>query len=436
MNDQTHAWAAATIYRVRTLRQKGWHWWHQCGEPLVLSGLLLVAATLPLLVLLEWLSLQAGLRAIFALAWLAGLLLLPRLPRLLHQEHRRLTALAGVLLAALALLLIGQSGDLALPAGASPDPLAATAPHTIARLLDNGTPTGGVRALPLQQEEVELTFKSPPRISRAMFAHLLQTATGTDRPSPAAPFADQLYDILLDYELDPAVALAFFAQESQFCTTGVCSSHNMHSWGGNRAAYNPQRSAGIVRSRYGPFVSYASWEDGLRDWCELILYRYVGRGLDTVAKAIPVYAPAFDGNNPDLYINNVRRRVSVWRGRDPGPTASPPAPAYTDLRTALLVETFEASGLEYHPTWAFHHYVLNEARAGRPVGSPISGSYRIRVGAEEYAIQVFALDTLYTPLAKIEDETNWNDVRRLSDLLRQWHHASGNTPPVPGDGRP
>jgi hypothetical protein len=28
------------------------------------------------------------------------------------------------------------------------------------------------------------------------------------------------------------------------------------------------------------------------------------------------------------------------------------------------------------------------------------------------------MDTIYTPLASPEEETNWNDVRRLSDLLR------------------
>ena len=83
------------------------------------------------------------------------------------------------------------------------------------------------------------------------------------------------------------------------------------------------------------------------------------------------------------------------------------------------METFRANELEYHPGWAFHKYMLDEARAGRPLGTPVDKSRIITVGDKQFAVQAFALDTLYTPLAEEESETNWSDVRRLSDLIKQ-----------------
>jgi hypothetical protein len=93
------------------------------------------------------------------------------------------------------------------------------------------------------------------------------------------------------------------------------------------------------------------------------------------------------------------------------------AHSYDDLETGLVTEMFRSTDLEYNSEWAFHRYMLDEARAGRPLGSPLSESRYITVGGQRYAIQTFALDTLYTPLADVESDTNWSDVRRLSDLL-------------------
>ncbi len=383
-------------------------WWQQRGEPLVLSVLVGVALTLPLLWLAGLITPQQGMGVLLGLLWVAGLLLLVRLPRLLRQERARTLTLA----------VLGGGSLLGL--------LIAPTAHTLARPAPPAAVEGAPPAAPLAQDASSgsLTLKSPPRISREMFAQLLYQGTGGGGPSPAAPEAEKLYDISVSYELDPAVALAFFAQESQFCTTGICASHDMHSWGGQRAAFRPERSAGIVHSSlYGAFVSYANWEDGVHDWCELILYGYVGRGLDTVAAAIPVYAPEFDNNDPAVYINNVHRRVAVWRGQDPGPVFVD-RHVYDTLEEGLVTETFLASDLEYHPSWAFHSFMLNEARAGRPLGSPLGESLRITANGQKYVMQTFALDTIYTPLADVESETDWSDVRRLSELFNA-------PPPVP-----
>jgi hypothetical protein len=380
-------------------------WWRQSGEPLFLSAMFFAAITLPFAAAAGLLSLRQIWQVALALVWLSGVLMLPRLIGFLRHGYRRSVALAliggGSLLAVLAL----QPGDVSRAGRGWQMP-----------------PERAASVVLLQQDQAQdagsLTFKAPPRISREMFAQLLQQGTGGGGTSPAAPEADRLYDILLDYELDPAVALAFFAQESQFCTTGICASHDMHSWGGQRAAHKPERGTEIVQARSGPFVSFASWEEGLRDWCELILDNYVGRGLDTVARAVPVYAPAFDGNNPDAYIDSIQRRVAIWRGQDPGVITDQAKHTYNSLEHGLLTETFMANNLDYNPTWAFHNYMVDEARAGRPLGSPMGESRHITVGGQRYVIQPFALDTLYTPLADVESDTNWGDVRRLSDLMR------------------
>lgn len=76
------------------------------------------------------------------------------------------------------------------------------------------------------------------------------------------------------------------------------------------------------------------------------------------------------------------------------------------LREALLTETYRQAGATYRPDWAFHQLArtLN-------IGAPLSGAYQIQVEGAQYAIQVYALDTLFNLVP------NWSQVRRMSDLL-------------------
>lgn len=371
-----------------------YEWWHRTGEPLSLSILVGATATLVLLVMLDLIAWHVGVQAMLAVAWLVGVLMLPRLLALLRHERTRLLVGGAVIVAALLFAVKGNAAELSLL------PAPALAPELAGIAL-------------LQDESV--SFVAAPRISKTAFVRLLQRGNGGG-PSPAAPNGEELYDIIVSYGIDPAVALAFFAHESQMGTTGVTSSQDLHNWGGQRGAYNGQRVAGRIMVNGKPFVRFASWQDGVRDWCELILYRYVRRGLDTVAEAVPVYAPSSDNNVPEAYINTIHRMVAVWQGRTPPPPANLPH-IYSDLPVALLTETFLAAGVDYHPDWAFHRYAMDEAKAGRPLGSPLGESRRITVGSNQFVVQAFALDTLYTPLAAVESQTNWSDVRRLSTML-------------------
>jgi hypothetical protein len=146
-----------------------------------------------------------------------------------------------------------------------------------------------------------LTFKSEPRISESVFAHILES-----NHSPAAPFAAALYVTPILFGIDPAIALAFFAHESSFGKSGIAT--RSKNWG------NIRKSQGRAIHHAEGFAFYRSWEDGLRDWSSLINRVYIeARGLTTVGKALPVYAPAFDKNRPAAYALAVCSMVARWQ---------------------------------------------------------------------------------------------------------------------------
>lgn len=147
-----------------------------------------------------------------------------------------------------------------------------------------------------------MQFVVAPRISAAQFARVLTRAQ-----SPAAEAAAELYAIVAGADLDPAIALAFFAHESTYGKYGVA--RRSRNWG------NLRRGARAYAIE-GGFGFYHSWADSLRDWCDLIRERYVARGLNTVEAAIPVYAPSSDGNAPARYIAQVRQLVAAWQAAE------------------------------------------------------------------------------------------------------------------------
>ncbi|NWF78939.1 MAG: glucosaminidase domain-containing protein, partial [Chloroflexi bacterium] len=244
--------------------------WRARGEALVITVLALVGLSLPPLLVLELLTPRQAARGAVVLAWAAASLLLLRLPALLRCARRRV-----------ALLTVGAL------AGA------------------------GLALTPAAEAQGGLSFRAAPRISQGAFSQILANAG-----SPAAPHADELYAIIVAYGLDPAVALAFFQHESQYCTTGACARGDLQNWGMLRRAIRPGRSVGTAQG----FARYVSWQEGVRDWCELIL-GYINRGMDTVEKAVPVYAPQSDGNVPAAYIGAIRRQVAAWAGRAVGEPA-------------------------------------------------------------------------------------------------------------------
>ncbi|NTU81883.1 MAG: N-acetylmuramoyl-L-alanine amidase [Chloroflexales bacterium] len=85
--------------------------------------------------------------------------------------------------------------------------------------------------------------------------------------------------------------------------------------------------------------------------------------------------------------------------------ANTTSPAEARLREALLAVTYGQAGQTYHPDWAFH-----QLARGYAIGAPLSGSYQITQDGTAYALQVYALDTLYNVVPR------WSDVQRMSFL--------------------
>lgn len=249
---------------------------------------------------------------------------------------------------------------------------------------------------------MSLSMVNAPRISKGLFVEVLREAA-----SPAADVAEQCYDIVTGYGLDPAVALAFFRHESTYGRHGVAA--RSKNWGN-------LRRGGRAREHIGGFAYYDTWCDSLLDWCELIRYRYVEElGLDTVAKVLYRYAPPVE-NDTAHYVARVEGYIHDWVARDPHIGAEDEN--LERLRDALFRASYERAGGKYHPEWAFHQYAEEQALQ-QPLGAPLGDSYYLEVAGQKYAIQVYALDTLYTPVSDPAENTDWGVVRRMTDLQEE-----------------
>ncbi|HEY0754965.1 MAG TPA: glucosaminidase domain-containing protein [Ktedonobacteraceae bacterium] len=126
--------------------------------------------------------------------------------------------------------------------------------------------------------------------------------------SPTAGMGQSLYNLGIQYGIDPVYAVAFFMHESQFGTTG--EARVTLSLGNERCI--PDRAC-IDKNR-GGYAQMNSWQDGFEHWYKLIRNLYVAQwGLVTVDQIIPRYAPNSDGNNEKEYIATLKREVDFWR---------------------------------------------------------------------------------------------------------------------------
>jgi hypothetical protein len=155
--------------------------------------------------------------------------------------------------------------------------------------------------------DASYTVTGAPTIS-ADFIDRVLSAYG----SPAAGTGQSLYDLGMQYGIDPVYALAFFLHEDSFGETGIGAVN--HSLGNIRCSNGYTCQSG--------FRSYATWQDGYQDWYNLILNGYVkgqitdsivGHPCMTVDEIVPVYAPSSDQNDVASYIAAIHRAVQTWR---------------------------------------------------------------------------------------------------------------------------
>lgn len=122
--------------------------------------------------------------------------------------------------------------------------------------------------------------------------------------SPASGKGQILYNDGVKAGINPAYALAFFLEESDFGTKGVATV--THALGNIRA------NAG--EAQYKGYRLYKTWEEGFADWYKLIAEKYVGEWhLSTVDQIIPIYAPSSDNNDVNQYIRTIKIAIERWR---------------------------------------------------------------------------------------------------------------------------
>lgn len=153
-----------------------------------------------------------------------------------------------------------------------------------------------------------LAVKGAPTISAAQIEAVLK-----EWNSPAQGQGQNIYNLGLKYQINPAILLAFFIQES-----GAGSNR---AWAGRKPDGTYTYNIGNIICTdgwrcYGRFRDYNSWTEGIEDWYKLIDELYVGEWQrTTVDEIIPKYAPAADNNDESVYINSVKRLVESWQGK-------------------------------------------------------------------------------------------------------------------------
>jgi hypothetical protein len=156
----------------------------------------------------------------------------------------------------------------------------------------------------VSQDSGTYSLVGTPSIAQATINQILCAAG-----SPACGTGDVLYQLGITYGIDPIYPLAFFKHESTFGRFGIAATN--HGLGNIRCI-------GYSFCLNG-YRAYHTWEQGYKDWYELLKYGYINGNVSphcpclTVAQIIPVYAPESDNNNETAYIRDVETSVSTWR---------------------------------------------------------------------------------------------------------------------------
>jgi hypothetical protein len=162
--------------------------------------------------------------------------------------------------------------------------------------------------------DLDFSIYSDPTISEAFFAaHLIADGSPLLDENPSTHFWWTLitgYSSPLGVPLNPAFVLAMIHKESVCGSVPgevLLSSHNpgnirVEDWG--------RQDGSITTDCCGVFGTYASYEDGMRDECELWDLG-IYRGL-TISQAINIYAPPSENDTVE-YITQLCDRLRTWR---------------------------------------------------------------------------------------------------------------------------
>ncbi len=165
----------------------------------------------------------------------------------------------------------------------------------------------------------EMPITGPPTISNETIKRILESAS-----SPAVIAYQAFYDFGVQYDIDPAFALAFFRHESNYGTSNnwvgkpsICLPNSSNNIGNIKYTQSCTNNYGATNCK--GFCHYPTWEKGIEAWYSLIKNsnHYVAGGRETIAEILPVYAPSSDNNNIPEYITAVSDSVSSYRELEP-----------------------------------------------------------------------------------------------------------------------
>ncbi len=138
-------------------------------------------------------------------------------------------------------------------------------------------------------------------------AEILSVLASYHSPAATPAFASALYDLGIQYGVNPAYGLGFFIEESQAGTQGLAVT--TLSLGNVRYS---QSSSPVSYTDYQGFRQYASWRDGAEDWYWVIRTYYLNKGVRDIYDVTPIYAPSTDNNDPNNYARTVYDLVLGW----------------------------------------------------------------------------------------------------------------------------
>lgn len=179
--------------------------------------------------------------------------------------------------------------------------------HTVQ--IRRGTVVTGV-PVPPRRADTALAIQGGPSLDGARVDGIL-AAYG----SPLKGHGAQIVDLSRRYQVDDAVALAFFVMESRAGTQGEAVL--THSFGNLRPMPNVPMKDG--------YRKYHTWMESADEWFAVIRSLYLQTlKLRTVDAVVPVYAPASDNNNPPTMIAGIHQLVRCWRGQAAACPDDPP----------------------------------------------------------------------------------------------------------------
>lgn len=150
---------------------------------------------------------------------------------------------------------------------------------------------------PVQNGRTDYAVYGPATMSMETWINALRTNS-----SPAIDEAAECYQICLDNGVNPAVALAFFALETNY---------------GNAPNAAGRKNWGNLSDGSGGLRSYDLWALGLRDWCTHFQQGvYAERDLQTIGKIIPTYQPSSTGRTAAgyaTYVGKLQDLIDSWK---------------------------------------------------------------------------------------------------------------------------